>query len=162
VSPNLLEAVKATNYKADVIDSVLEIVQTHSSEAKLLAEKIRPKLVETLVSQRAKQYGFGTDERCENVFEQSPKVDQTPINTTGCERACGTISYKLGMKPYLGTVSRDIILHQSEFLREADENPSFYREMGDAVKALKAIMNNLKEDQEALRREGLAKKEIER
>ena len=161
VSPEPMKAVKTTNYKPDVIAAVLNIVHQYPTEAKLLAEKIRPKLHETLVNQRGKQYGFGTDERSEHVFDQTPKIDQTPINNMGCERACGTISYKLGTKPYLDTVSRDIILHQSEFLRDIP-NSEFYRKMRPAVAALKAITDSMKAHQENLKAQGLAKKEIKR
>lgn len=152
---------KTIHYTPIAITSVLEVLRVYPTESKLLADKIRPRLAETLVNQRGKQYGFGTDERSENVFDQSRKIDQMPINNMACERACGAISYKLDSKPYLDTVSRDLILHKLEFLRDTPDSV-MYRKMGPQLAKLKTVTEEMRAHQEKLKADGLAKKEVER
>lgn len=120
-------------------------------------------LAKTLADQRGKQYGFGVDndELEYNVFDQCRNVDQTPTNNMRMENKFGMADNRMRIKPYVQTVSRDILLHETRDLREEDDNPAFYTKMRTALAELKQIQTEYAIEQEKLKKEGLNKKELE-
>ena len=151
-------------YGQDVVAAVTAVANASAYECKLLIEKMRVPLATTLASQRGKQYQFGVpDDKLEyEVFSQCRNVDNTPTNNIAMENRFGDVDNRMKLKPYVSTVSRDVILHQTRELRQdCDKNPKFYRTMGSALEALRVIQQEYSSEQAKIRQHVLQQKEIE-
>ena len=102
----------------DVVQSVKDIANMHINDCVLLASKILPELSLVLAMQRGKYYDFGEFATEYYVFNQCDNIDLTPVHNLQMERQCGDTDQRLKKKPNIETVSRGIILKQTQNLRK--------------------------------------------
>ena len=161
VSDKLIQEVVKNEYGQEVAAICSAVASEHIDDCIVLGNLISKKLATTLSMQRGKYYEFGEHEADYPVFQQTPNVDKTIINNIEMERQCASSDNRLKKKPRLETVSRDIVLHKTQVLRDFDQDPSFFRQMTAAVSKLKSIKTEWDERQQELRQIGLTKKESE-
>ena len=117
VNDELFSGVKIS-YGSSVIKSISETFSEHKDDAVKLVNLILPELKVVLARQR-RDYGLSEDFPAEfPVFDQAPKIDDTPVHNLAMERQCGLVDYRLKKLQTLSAVSRSMILGRAKDLRE--------------------------------------------
>jgi len=147
-------------FNNSVISAVQQAYIDHPDECILLANKLRPRIANTLERQRGAAFGFGepADPKL-YVFNQAKNVDKAPSHNIELERQCGDQDHRQSKKPCLTATSRGNILKHTTKMRNQQTDPGAFREFGDVVRIIDALELQWSEKQENLRAEGLKKKE---
>ena len=126
------------SYGVNVVNALKEMGQAYKEDCVKLCNFIMPEL-RTILGRQRRDYGISEEFQPQYpVEQQAMNVDDTPVTNMAMERLCGKVDYRLHKLKQLETVSRSIILQQTEALREAS-NTSFrsFAEEASRVRELK-------------------------